>query len=103
VIITETLPASSPTPTEATHEVTVPAMQASDSPIDINSLPGKIVYSSEGDIYVMDADGSERTRLTDNPAEDFDPVWSPDGKTILFESFRDGNYESYAVDIDGRN
>jgi TolB protein len=30
-----------------------------------------------GEIYVMNADGSGPTNLTNNPAEDYDPVWSP--------------------------
>ncbi len=31
------------------------------------------------EVYVMDADGSNQTRLTNNPAFDGVPVWSPDG------------------------
>lgn len=40
------------------------------------------------EIYVMDADGSHVTRLTDNPALDWTPVWSPDGTRIAFISTR---------------
>ena len=36
------------------------------------------------DIYVMNADGSGQTRLTDDPADDFNPSWSPDGGKIAF-------------------
>jgi Tol biopolymer transport system component len=101
VSIIQTPLASSPTPTEATSGVAVPATQALDSPIDVNSLTGKIIYSSEGDVYVINADGSGRTRLTDNPAEDFDPVWSPDGTQIAFRTHRDGNEEVYLMNADG--
>ena len=34
------------------------------------------------DIYVMDDDGGNLRRLTDNPTIDWDPSWSPDGKHI---------------------
>ena len=36
------------------------------------------------DIYLMDADGSNVVRLTDDPASEYQPVWSPDGKRIAF-------------------
>ncbi len=36
------------------------------------------------EIYVMNADGTNPTRLTDNPAEDILPAWSPDGRKIAF-------------------
>lgn len=72
-----------------------------------------IMYNAERDgnpeIYVMNADGSGQTRLTINAgrAEDVDfslgrPMWSPDGKQIVFETLRDGNSEIYVADADGR-
>lgn len=68
---------------------------------------GKITFSSNRDghyeIYVMDADGSNQTRLTNNSAEDAVPAWSPDGTKIAFASTRDGNYEIYLMDEDGSN
>src|SRR5256714_15455441 len=42
------------------------------------------------EIYIMNADGSEPTRLTDNPASDVGPRLSPDGERIAFTSNRDG-------------
>lgn len=48
------------------------------------------------DIYLLSADGSQLTAITQDKAGDFDPEWSPDGQYILFSSERDGVYNLYA-------
>ena len=54
-----------------------------------------------GEIYTMNADGSAQTRLTNNPALDFAPAWSPDGTKIAFTTDRDGSYQIYTMNADG--
>ena len=49
----------------------------------------------------MNADGSGQTRLTDHLAEDTSPSWSPDGRHIAFQSWRDGESEVYVMNADG--
>ena len=53
------------------------------------------------EIYVMDANGKNQRRLTNNRHSDGSPSWSPDGRRIVFESNRDGNREIYVMDADG--
>jgi Tol biopolymer transport system component len=56
------------------------------------------------EIYAMDADGSNPTRLTNNAAADQLPAFSPDGKRIAFSSTRDGgDYDIYVMNSDGSN
>ena len=58
------------------------------------------------EIYVMDADGGNEQRLTENRRYDFSPSWSPDGKRIAFASDRKAdfvNWEIYVMDADGAN
>jgi Tol biopolymer transport system component len=52
-------------------------------------------------IYVINADGSNRRPLVTSPGRDFDPVWSPDGTSIAFVSIRDGHSQIYLVAPDG--
>ena len=65
----------------------------------------KIAFASNRDgnweIYLMNPDGSQQERLTQNNARDFSPVWSPDGEQILFVSDRDGGHDLYVMDADG--
>jgi Tol biopolymer transport system component len=49
----------------------------------------------------MNADGSGQINLTNNPADDGVPSWSPDGRRIAFVSNRDGNLEIYVMNADG--
>jgi Tol biopolymer transport system component len=49
----------------------------------------------------MDADGKNATRLTNNPAKDISPDWSPDGSQIIFSSDRAGNYDIYVMSAEG--
>ena len=68
-------------------------------------MNGKVVFVSERDgnqeIYVMNADGSDQTRLTDNQAIDTQPSWSPDGSQIAFSSDREGDWDIYKMSADG--
>jgi TolB protein len=66
------------------------------------SSPLAHAYASDDeDIYVMNADGSGATPLVVGSADDEDPVFSPDGTKIAFESNRDGNREIYVMNADG--
>jgi Tol biopolymer transport system component len=85
-------------------------IQGKQSPLDVQapswSRDGRtIVFVSwrdgNGEVYAMDADGSEPRNLTQNPANDIRPAWSPDGRRIAFVSRRDGNSEVYVMNADG--
>ena len=64
-----------------------------------------VVFQSKRDgnweIYTVDIDGENLTRITENEKTDRRAEWSSGG--IVFESNRDGNYEIYRSDPDGNN
>lgn len=61
------------------------------------------IRGSDREIYLMNADGSNQTNLTNHPSDDVDPFFAPFGtpvgNRIMFVSNRnDGNYEIYTID-----
>ena len=62
---------------------------------------GSVRNGGNHDVFVMDLDGSNQTRLTTSPAYDDQPKWSPDSSKIAFISDRDGNFEIYTMNADG--
>jgi Tol biopolymer transport system component len=65
----------------------------------------RIVFFAEVDgnvdVFVMTADGSNRSRVTSDPAEDVSPAWAPTGDRIAFVSERHDNTDLYVIDPDG--
>ena len=64
---------------------------------------GNTRCDGNSEIYVIDADGSNRTRLTENTEHDSSPSWSHDGSKIAFHTDRDSNLEVYVMNADGSN
>ena len=54
-----------------------------------------------GEIYVMDADGTDRRRVTDSELPNFDPDWSPDSTKLVFERGFLEESDIVTVDADG--
>ncbi|NDJ36786.1 MAG: hypothetical protein GYB64_19200 [Chloroflexi bacterium] len=62
---------------------------------------GRLAFVRAGDIWTINADGSDARQLTTHAATDNHPVWAPDGTRIAFTSQRDGQEEVYVVAADG--
>lgn len=67
---------------------------------------GYIVFENEAnadynfELYIMNADGSAVTKLTDNPGYDGSPCFSPDLTKIAFTSTRDNSVDIYIFDLE---
>ncbi|RKU38297.1 peptidase M28 [Candidatus Poribacteria bacterium] len=73
------------------------------SPKELKQLEVDPAYF--GEIYIMNADGSNQTRLTDAPGYDGGPFFTPDGQHIVWRHFTpDGSQaDIYTMRIDGSN
>jgi Tol biopolymer transport system component len=71
--------------------------------VSTRDLPANPDFTKRFEIYVMNANGSNVIRLTNNIEQDADPSWSPDGSKIAFSTSRDGNFEVYSMNADGTN
>lgn len=81
------------------------------SALRLDSSGSKLVFAqkidglddSDLEIYSIGIDGSNLTRLTNDPFMDVYPAWSPDGTRIAFLSKREKDLDIYVMDADGSN
>ncbi len=84
---------------------------AKDKALWRDSMEKNYITATPLDIWVMDADGQHKKRLTNNGATNWAPSWHPDGKRLIFSSNMDDwhedikqfghNFEIYMINIDG--
>jgi TolB protein len=95
-------PASTPTSTPTPTSVSAPSNPRSQSPTPTPTpgLQGRFVFqaASGGDIYTVNADGTNLSRLTSG----MDPSWSPDGRQIAFSRWTTP-WGIYTANADGSN
>lgn len=56
---------------------------------------------SNRELFVMNADGSEKVQLTSTPQNEFNAVWHPDGKKIVYISAASGELQAWEMNADG--
>jgi Tol biopolymer transport system component len=70
---------------------------------DATHIVGMKRLEKNTDIYIWSVDGKRESRLTDHPAADENPLWSPDGRYIIFTSDRADTVDLWAIPMDGPN
>ncbi len=66
------------------------------------TLRGKtIVFAAEGDLWTVSTDGGLARRLTTHPAQESDPILSPDGRTVAFTARYEGPAEVFTMPLEG--
>ena len=61
----------------------------------------KAQNTSNSDVYLISIDGGVPRQLTTSPEADYNPRWSPDGKSIAFISGRGGEEQIWTIPADG--
>jgi TolB protein len=103
-----TIPTPSPIP--RLTQVPAPASTRLPTPAPPTAIaapfPWLLAYDSDvegnDEIYLLPAGGGPAINLTQHPAEDRHPAWSPNGNRIAFQSNRDGNWEIYTLGLDDK-
>jgi tricorn protease len=68
---------------------------------DVAPSGRRIAFSIHGEIFTAPTDEGDLRQITDSPARDKEPLYSPDGKSIAFISDRSGREEIYITAADG--
>ena len=83
--------------------------EASDTTPAVSPDGGRIAFMSSGrgatnwEIWVMNADGSNPKRLTENGSNEGLPAWSPDGQSLAYVSDQGGVWAIWVMNTDGTN
>jgi Tol biopolymer transport system component len=93
-------------------------LDGSAPPRQITTVPGDVVMHSSlspdgsqvafvssmtgnSDVWIQNVDGSDLRQLTNDPAAESWPAWSPEGRAIMYGSLRDGQWETRLVPAGG--
>ena len=89
----------------ATSALAAPAAQAQEGETKLLRDPAlsdtALAFVYAGDIWIAAPDGSNPVRLTSHPADERDPIFSPDGTKIAYTANYDGNADVFVIDVRG--
>ena len=57
----------------------------------------------QGTLWIMPVAGGTAKAITDNLGDARQPAWAPDGKSLVFQSYRDGGWHLWTIQADGTN
>ena len=86
----------------STRDVTVELHEGTNMAASPSPDGTKIVFSAQGALWVIPIAGGNATRITPWTMEPTAPVWSPDGKSIVFQNYTgEGNYHLWSIAPNG--
>ena len=82
--------------------VSVTLTEGTNMAVAVHPASGDRVISLQGTLFLLPADNSEPVALTDGYYDAREPQWSPDGQRVLFQGYRNGNWDLWQVGRDGQ-
>jgi Tol biopolymer transport system component len=81
------------------REMYLPQLTEGPSSVAFAPDSAEVVYSMGGSLWRQRIDSTTATQITDGPGYDYQPDWSPDGRSIVYTSYRDGALELRLLDL----
>lgn len=100
---TRTMSTATPEPVEATDPAPSAEPETTTEPPPALNPRDLLAFASDWDgdweLFIADIAGNQVYQITENDADDLDPVWSPDGTRLAFASDREGDWNIYVMDL----
>jgi len=81
------------------HEMYLPQLTGGPSSVTFSPDSREVVYSMAGSLWRQRLDTTTAVQLTDGPGYDYQPDWSPDGRSIVYVTYRHDALELARLDV----
>ncbi|MBS0373434.1 MAG: CehA/McbA family metallohydrolase [Proteobacteria bacterium] len=82
------------------RELYLPQLTSGPSAVSFSPDSREVVYSMAGSLWRQRLDAGTAVQLTDGPGYDYQPDWSPDGRSVVYVTYRDGALELALLDLE---
>ncbi len=87
----------------AKRRIDVTVSEGTSMAVAVSPNGQQLALDLQGSLWVVPTAGGAARRVTDEYHDARQPSWSPDGKRLVFQGYRDGGYDLWVVDADGTN
>ena len=81
------------------RELYLPQLTSGPSSLTWSPDSKEVVYSMAGSLWRQKIDSTEAQQITDGPGYDYQPDWSPDGKSVVYVSYQKDAMELWLLDL----